>query len=231
VQICAAETGLPLRPRLSQPNAPRQIRFSPDGKRLVTACAKTGVETGFALLWNVATGEHLGRPMGHLDDLLSVEFSHDGKKIITGCDDRTARLWDAFSGEPVVPPLWHASKVIDAIFAPDDRYVVTLTARGDLQLWSATTGEAITRPLPHPYVGEAGHLSYLPGGHQLLIATGADEVWMREFVPSVLSMDALSLEVQVLSGQRVDPVVGLIPLEPVALSNAVHSWRADASKR
>jgi WD40 repeat protein len=165
--------------------------------------------------------------MGHLDDVLTVEFSHDGRRIITGCDDRAARIWDAFTGEPTAPPLWHAAKVIHAVFAPGDGYVATLTARGDVQLWSATTGEAISQPISHEYAGESGRLSFSPNGHQLVIATGGEGAWLREFAPDLSPISELSLRVQVLSGRRLDPAVGLIPIEPARLREVLRAWGAE----
>ncbi len=39
--------------------------------------------------------------------VLSVAFSPDGKTILTGSQDKTARLWDAATGRPIGPPMPH----------------------------------------------------------------------------------------------------------------------------
>jgi WD40 repeat protein len=39
--------------------------------------------------------------------VLHAEYSPDGRRIATACDDRTARVWDAERGEPVTPLLPH----------------------------------------------------------------------------------------------------------------------------
>ena len=41
-----------------------------------------------------------------------MAFSPDGKTILTGCKDKTARLWDAATGQPVGSPLQHEGEVM-----------------------------------------------------------------------------------------------------------------------
>ena len=43
--------------------------------------------------------------MEHSDGVWSVAFSPDGKTILTGMLDKTARLWDAATGRPIGQPL------------------------------------------------------------------------------------------------------------------------------
>ena len=48
--------------------------------------------------------EHHGR----VDHVL---FRPDGRAILTGSTDGTARLWDAATGQPLGPPLGHGEQV------------------------------------------------------------------------------------------------------------------------
>ena len=41
-----------------------------------------------------------------------VAFSPDGKTVLTGSDDRTARLWDAATGRPLGHPMTHQDGVM-----------------------------------------------------------------------------------------------------------------------
>ena len=86
--------------QLSNDGAVYAAAFSPDGRMVLTGCADNA-----ARLWEATTGQPIGRPMIHPDDVRAVAFSPDGKSILTGCDDSLARLWDAVTGELLYAPL------------------------------------------------------------------------------------------------------------------------------
>jgi WD40 repeat protein len=77
---------------------------------------------------------------GHRDDVLSVEVSPDGRRVVTASEDGDARIWDARTGETVHVLRGHVGTVFDASFSPDGRWVVTAGAT-TAGLWDATTGE------------------------------------------------------------------------------------------
>src|SRR5258708_22048904 len=56
---------------------------------------------------------------GHTDWVLSVAFSPDGKHILTGSFDHTARLWDVDSGQLVRTFSGHTDWVLSVAFSPD----------------------------------------------------------------------------------------------------------------
>ncbi|MGC2221365.1 MAG: hypothetical protein WA624_02820 [Methylocella sp.] len=47
-----------------------------------------------ARLWDAATGKEIRAFKGHEGKVLSVAFSPDGARVLTGSVDNTARLWD-----------------------------------------------------------------------------------------------------------------------------------------
>jgi WD40 repeat protein len=70
---------------------------------------------------------------------MAVAFSPDGKAVLTGSRDTTARLWNAADGTPIGPPLWHQGFVNAVVFSPDGKAVLTGSSDGMARLWHAPT--------------------------------------------------------------------------------------------
>ena len=74
------------------------VAFSPDGKNLLTVSSSInfstpGTEDNTACLWDIK-GNQLQLFKGHEGTINSVAFSPDGRSIITGSWDKTAKLWE-----------------------------------------------------------------------------------------------------------------------------------------
>ena len=109
-----AATGRPLGPPMRHEREVQSVVFSPDGTKVVTAAGGGGYTVtdnhngertivpsfGEARLWDAATGQPLGAPMKHDNEVNSVAFSPDGTKVVSASADKTARLWDAATGQP-----------------------------------------------------------------------------------------------------------------------------------
>ena len=90
---------------------------------------------------------------GHSSAVSSVAFSPDGKKIVTGSEDHSARIWNADgSGAPVVLQ-GHTSSVGSVAFSPDGKKIVTGSEDHSARIWNADGSGA-------PVVLQ-GHASYV----------------------------------------------------------------------
>jgi WD40 repeat protein len=96
--------------------------FSPDGQRIAS-------NDGTSRIWNAATGKLIGDPLvGHHGPVRSASFSPDGKSVVTGSEDETARVWSA-------------------VFSPDGKMIVAASDDKTARLWDAATGQPIGEPM------------------------------------------------------------------------------------
>jgi tetratricopeptide (TPR) repeat protein len=65
-----------------------------------------------------------------------VAFRPDGKAVLTGSHDSTARLWDTATGKPIGPPLAHHREVVSVAFSPDGKAVLTGSSDRTARLWT-----------------------------------------------------------------------------------------------
>jgi WD40 repeat protein len=84
-------TGKELFTLKGHPVAVSSVAFSPDGRRVVSAC-------WIVKIWNSATGKELlslnGNHRGVSLDSTSVAFSPDGQRLASGDRDHSIHLWE-----------------------------------------------------------------------------------------------------------------------------------------
>ena len=104
---------------------------------------------------------------GHTESVLAVAWAPDGKTLLTGSDDNTARLWDADSGCELRRLEGHGSAVWSVAWAPDGKTLLTGSDDKTARLWDADSGQCRRILLPC----ESGWISLTPDGK----AIGAGE--------------------------------------------------------
>ncbi len=111
------------------------------GQRLPGFQANTALQAALDHCWE----EHT--LLGHRDQVLTVAFSPDGRRLLTTSRDRTARLWDTATGNLLYTLEGHEAAVIFGVFSPDGRRVLTLAPGPDRSaiLWDAGTGKRTVR--------------------------------------------------------------------------------------
>jgi WD40 repeat protein/serine/threonine protein kinase len=111
----------------------------------------------------------------HKDEVYTVAFSPDGRRLVSGSRDGTARLWDVNGGTPIGRPLAHGAEVCSVAWRPDGRVVLTGSHDGTARLWDAATGAPLGAPLA---IGAKVRLvAFSPNGK--LAATAAEDGTVR----------------------------------------------------
>jgi WD40 repeat protein len=77
---------------------------------------------------------------GHDGPVSSCGFSPDGRFIVSGSEDRSARLWNAETGKELACVRAHKGSVRAALFLPDGKTIVTGAGDASLKLWDPGLG-------------------------------------------------------------------------------------------
>ncbi|UQA63888.1 protein kinase [Polyangium aurulentum] len=135
--------------------------FSPDGRRIVTACVGKLLR-----VWNAdGTGEPIVL-RGHDELVLMAAFSPDGRRIVSASDDKTVRVWNADgTGQPLVLR-GHDGLVFAATFSPDGRRIVSASSDKTVRVWNADgTGEPLVLRGHDDFVSSA---AFSPDGRRIV---------------------------------------------------------------
>jgi WD40 repeat protein/serine/threonine protein kinase len=122
------------------------VSFNPDGTLLAGSRNKYEKDrfvSGDGIVWDVQTGKELHALKGHTDRML-VDFSPDGKRLVSSSMDGTVKVWDAKTGGELFSLKGQDFYVY---FSPDSKRLVTTAseneATGRISVWDAQTGQVI----------------------------------------------------------------------------------------
>ncbi|KAB5591856.1 Vegetative incompatibility protein HET-E-1 [Ceratobasidium theobromae] len=154
-----------------------QAAFSPGGDRVVTAEGKS--------VWvrDSQTGAVVAGPFeGHTSSVLSVAFSLDGTRIVSGSNDRTILVWDSQTGSIAAGPFeGHTSSVLSVAFSLDGTRIVSGSNDRTIRVWDLQTGSATASPF-EGHTSSVLSVAFSPDGTR--IVSGSDDNTIR--VPYIL---------------------------------------------
>ncbi|MEQ9065523.1 MAG: serine/threonine protein kinase, partial [Gimesia chilikensis] len=112
-----------------------------DGKWILSASHDAHTK-----LWNIAGYAEIRTLIGrvlekHVDAVLDVSFSKDGKHLVTASRDKTAISWDVATGTPEKEfTEGHAFLASSAVFLPDRKRLATAAVDNSVRIWDIQTG-------------------------------------------------------------------------------------------
>lgn len=113
-------------------NGASGLAVSPDGNSFVYA---NYTFQSRVTLVNLRSGEEMRVLDGHAGAVTSAEFSSDGRLLLTGSLDGSARLWNVETGEVVEDYPIPDNTVNSAVFTPDGQAIVLGLSNGSTQVW------------------------------------------------------------------------------------------------
>src|ERR1700722_6074493 len=104
--------------------------------------------------------------LGHTGFVNCGIFSPDGKQLLTGSWDKTARLWDTQSGKELRTFMGHDDWVIAVAFSPDGKQVLTGSSDKSARLWDVRSGQELRAFAGHS--GAVDSVAFSRDGKQVL---------------------------------------------------------------
>ena len=102
----------------------------------------------------------------------SVEFSQDGKYLVSGSGDRTLRVW-SLSPPQLLFTMQHGEWVNDVCFAPSGRVVASASVNGTIKIWNIENGQMLGGVKAHPQ--NATSVTFSPDGFRL-VSSGSEGI-------------------------------------------------------
>ena len=201
------------------------ISFRPDGR-----CWASGSADQTALLGRIETLEPMARPLRHQGQVWVAAFRPDGRILLTGGDDRIMRFWDTATGQPIGLSLDQASPFRLAAFTPDGRKVLIGSEDRKSRFWDLEA----QKPLGAPLAADAWILAarFDPVTGEVITASEGAAV-QRWPVPQGRAGDpeAITFQVQAMTGLRLQPGGGLQVLDRTAWHDAVNRSQTSTPAR
>jgi WD40 repeat protein/serine/threonine protein kinase len=165
--------------RLEHPGPVHAVAFSPpDGKTFVTAGAFKS-----ARLWRLreTAGPDEVCQSTHQGYVNSISFRPDGKALLVGNTDRSARFWHCEGGKSLSRPLPHGGEVKAVAFHPSGEMVMTGSGDGVARLWKTGPNQFPFQSLPHDGPVHAVDINPVSGavltGGAVFTVSGAMRLW------------------------------------------------------
>jgi WD40 repeat protein len=183
--------------------------------------AATNATGGGVQLWDLATGQPAGGPLGREYGTvlaLAAGTLADGSPVILSADvDSTVRRWDPASGTEIGEPIRRCGHAValDITGLPDGRHVVTvLSGRGNVHRRDLLTGEPLA---PKIITGwEPGKIIKVCMGLMAVVATDDGAVIATSTNPARRSVQLWDL----VSGEPRGELRGPQPARVIALASA-----------
>src|SRR5262249_19748803 len=114
------------------------VRFSPDGKTLVSAGWDKTIR-----LWDLHGRKHRATLEGHTEFVRDLAFTADGKTLVSSGKDGVIRMWRGDAARRARMLEGHDGLVRALSLSPDDKILASAGRDGTLNLWDFPAGKVL----------------------------------------------------------------------------------------
>ena len=100
-------------------------------------------------IWDIETGKCLKTIVGHIDSIETIEYSKDGKILISGSKDKLIKIWDIKTEKQIAMLKGHTRGVLALKFSPSGKYIASSGDDGTIKLWDLKAEKEIRTFLGH----------------------------------------------------------------------------------
>ena len=171
------------------------VRFSPDSKYLAAAGDESKIWVNFVALssvivtfsshlqvWEIGKRRIRNIFNGHRYIIWSLDFSHNGKAIVSGSSDCTVRVWNMQTGTSKVFTD-SESQIFSVSFSPDGQYIAAGTGH-EVLMWDVRKGGLVERLNVH--TSFVCGVTFTPDGKRLV--TGSRDKTLKVWDITLLSL-------------------------------------------
>jgi WD40 repeat protein/class 3 adenylate cyclase len=137
VTVYDSQTGRRLGTVQSNDRLVWDLKYSPDGSKIVTASSDR-----MATVVDAKSLQVLARLKGHTAILRAAVFSPDGTQVATAARDSTIRLWDPATGREVSKFVMNGEQFCELLYCASGKSLVSTAIGGAVRLWNIRSGEA-----------------------------------------------------------------------------------------
>ena len=153
------------------------LAFSPDGKLLATGGGDPS-RSGELILWNVDTKAIVKQFIdAHSDTVFAIDFSRDGKQLVSGAADKFVKQFDVESGKLIRSFEGHTHHVLGVAWKADSSRIASAGADNAIKVWNVETGEQ-HRTIQN-YTKQVTSIRYIGASDNLISGSGDKTVKMH----------------------------------------------------